>query len=252
MKRVFFFLPIAVVSLLVFQRTATSEPPPAPAVVLRDPGPAQLDDAPKYDASRDGIMGYYVGSFGPNKITIRIEKAVGDSVLGFSVVAGNERAFSGRLERRGPYFFVTVNEPGDAPHDGRFEFLAAPKDGTLTGTWVAYDKGIASIQFSLKRRDFKYAATSGKYPQASTRLLKTRDVENIQPDRLRVMRNEIYARHGYSFKMKDMRNYFDAQGWYMPMATNVSTRLTATEQQNETLIKRYEQYGAEYYDSFGR
>ena len=31
---------------------------------------------------------------------------------------------------------------------------------------------------------------------------------------LRIMRNEIYARHGYVFKDNELRNYFEKQSWY--------------------------------------
>ncbi len=38
----------------------------------------------------------------------------------------------------------------------------------------------------------------------------------------------------------------------MAVSQDISDNLTAREKNNETLIKRYEKYGAEYYDSFGR
>ncbi len=66
------------------------------------------------------------------------------------------------------------------------------------------------------------------------------------------MRNEIYARHGYSFKLADMREHFDKLDWYMPMAIDITTKLTKIEKNNAELIKRYEKYSAEYYDGFGR
>ena len=49
-----------------------------------------------------------------------------------------------------------------------------------------------------------------------------------------------------------MRKHFDKQGWYMAVSQNVSDNLTATEKKNAELIKRYENYGEEYYDKFGR
>ena len=69
---------------------------------------------------------------------------------------------------------------------------------------------------------------------------------------LRIMRNEMYARHGYSFKLKDMQQYFDQQDWYMPVSTDVTGDLTKLEQKNEAMIKRYEDYTATHYDVFGR
>jgi hypothetical protein len=54
------------------------------------------------------------------------------------------------------------------------------------------------------------------------------------------MRNEIYARYGYIFKSKEMRNYFTAQSWYTPRYSDVSSFLSETEKKNIELIKRYE------------
>lgn len=66
------------------------------------------------------------------------------------------------------------------------------------------------------------------------------------------MRNEIYARHGYSFKLADMREYFDKLDWYMPMAVDITAKLTKVEEKNAELIRRYEKYSGEFYDGFGR
>ncbi len=66
------------------------------------------------------------------------------------------------------------------------------------------------------------------------------------------MRNEIYARHGYSFIIEDMQKHFAAVDWYMPIALDVTAKLTEIETKNAALIKRYENYGAKFYDRFGR
>jgi hypothetical protein len=77
-------------------------------------------------------------------------------------------------------------------------------------------------------------------------------VENTDPGELRIMRNEIYARHGYCFRMKDMRQYFDAQDWYMPISIDVTAKLSNLEEKNAAMVKRSEKYGADHDDSFGR
>ena len=66
------------------------------------------------------------------------------------------------------------------------------------------------------------------------------------------MRHEIYARHGYSFINEDMQRHFTTVDWYLPIALDVKSKLTAIESKNAELIKRYENYGAAYYDKFGR
>ena len=57
---------------------------------------------------------------------------------------------------------------------------------------------------------------------------------------LRLMRNEIYARHGVKFRSDAMiQAYFDRQPWYKP-STNPS-RLTGLEMLNVSLIKSVEE-----------
>ena len=221
-----------------------------------DPEPDVVSDSAESGTVHQGLtdtpVGFYVGQFGPGKITVRLEKIVGDSVLGYSVTGGNQRAFSGTFAAPEGVPRVVAREPGDNPTDGVFRFDIPAGEKSLVGIWTANNKKIKPINFTLKRRDFRYNPKAGNYPQSSTLKLNEDDVSNLQREQLRIMRNEMYARHGYSFKIEDMRRYFDQQDWYMPMLTDVSTKLTALEQKNHELIKRYENYSQEYYDSFGR
>ena len=69
---------------------------------------------------------------------------------------------------------------------------------------------------------------------------------------LSYMRNEIFARHGYCFKKKDMRNMFELLDWYVPNTVDIKNFLTEIEKKNISLIKRYEEYADEYGDDYGR
>ncbi|MFT5724825.1 MAG: hypothetical protein ACI9JN_001948, partial [Bacteroidia bacterium] len=82
--------------------------------------------------------------------------------------------------------------------------------------------------------------------------LTVEDVEGHSKQRLRIFRNIIYARHGYSFKNNDIRAFFEDFDWYVPVSTDVRASLTPVEKANIALIKRYEAYAEDYYDDFGR
>ena len=69
---------------------------------------------------------------------------------------------------------------------------------------------------------------------------------------LKIIRNTIYARHGYSFKNMPLRVFFDAQSWYIPMQIDIKSNLTRVEKENIKLLLRYEKNAVEYYDYFGR
>jgi hypothetical protein len=208
-------------------------------------------NAPKEENSV--MKGTYVGDFSGKKITVCIDRIVGETVTGYSIVAGNERAFSGSYQVHEKGFVISAAEPGDRPDDGVFKFLYTKATDDLGGIWTPNNpKEIKERVFVLPRKVYKYNAKAGNYPQSSSKLLKESDVENMRPEELRIMRNEIYARHGYGFKLVDMRNYFEKQDWYMAVSQDITNNLTDKEKKNAALIKRYEKYSAEYYDSFGR
>ncbi|MEO5915045.1 MAG: YARHG domain-containing protein [Luteolibacter sp.] len=210
------------------------------------------EDVNTPDTDAKVMLGTYVGAFGERKITIGLDRVIGNTVTGYSIVAGNERAFSGSWTKVEHGYSVIAKEPGDHPADGVFTFVYMAKTKSLLGVWQANDKQIGARNFDLPQRKFKYDPKAGQYPEASARLLKEEDVENMKSEPLRFMRNEIYARHGYSFKLADMREHFDKLDWYMPVAVDIASKLTKIEKENAALIKRYEKYSAEHYDDFGR
>lgn len=67
------------------------------------------------------------------------------------------------------------------------------------------------------------------------------DIASLSPAQLRLLRNAIYAIHGYRFKSADLRGYFEKYPWYTP-TTDITptTELSTTEQANIALIKKYE------------
>lgn len=79
-----------------------------------------------------------------------------------------------------------------------------------------------------------------KYPEASNRNLTSEDLAGKALWELKIMRNEIFARHGYKFKTEEMREYFNKQEWYEPKYDDVKSKLTEIENANIKMIKQYE------------
>lgn len=201
------------------------------------------------------ILGSYVGEFGDNKITLLITKATADSISGRSVVGGNDRPFIGVVKFMDGKYTITAEEPGDDKYDGSFDFVIDSKQpDKVTGSWKP-NNPTATLKektYSLQRREFRYLQDVGDYPQASKRLLKETDVENLMKPELEMMRNEIFARHGYCFQKKMLRQQFENKDWYIPNTVDIKKDLTDIEKQNIALIKKYEKYAEEYGDDFGR
>ena len=57
---------------------------------------------------------------------------------------------------------------------------------------------------------------------------------------LRLMRNEVLARHGYKFTNKDLVEYFTSQPWYHPAESNDHVQLSFYEQMTVALIQAEE------------
>lgn len=81
---------------------------------------------------------------------------------------------------------------------------------------------------------------SGRFPIASKKLLTLADLNGLSKNDLKIMRNEIFARHGYIFRTSDMKSYFSQQIWYHGKYDDVTSMLTNIEKQNITFVKLYE------------
>jgi len=272
--------------------------------------PAETSTAPT-----DALLGFWVGYFEKdeqqqnvgktlvvdegfvwsreNKINISIDEITEGIVNGHSVVAGNNRPFTGTVEKQenGSYSFQ-VKEPGDNKYDGVFSFTI--DQDRLKGKWIAYKNiEIKHRQYDLEKKAFTYdpdvmleqsksyvnwneflsAQETTDYDgefqtwirkefatttpliykiNASNKLLKKSTVENLKKGDLTVIRNSIYARHGYSFRNRPLRVFFDAQPWYIPVNADIKADFTDIEKQNIKLLLKYEKNAAEYYDRFGR
>jgi len=77
-------------------------------------------------------------------------------------------------------------------------------------------------------------------------------VSNLSKADIFILRNSIFARHGFAFRDKQLRIYFEQFDWYMPVFGDVKDELTEVEKKNIDLLLRYEQNAEEYYDTFGR
>jgi hypothetical protein len=199
------------------------------------------------------LLGSFVGAFGDNKITLLIIKAQGDSIVGRSIVGGNDRPFAGTMILKDGLYTVSAKEPGDHADDGIFNFSIDDSDpDVVTGSWKPNNPKKKAKEYTLQRKEFKYDPSVGFYPEASQRLLKASDVENMMKEDLEFMRNEIFARHGFCFKKKHLRQEFENEDWYVPDTVDIRGRLTEIEKKNIDLIKRYEKYAEEYGDEYGR
>lgn len=119
------------------------------------------------------------------------------------------------------------------------------KEQTLRDQLESKEKEIEELKNSTsiesKKENFNYYAKQfGKYPEGSNKRLNHSDVSYLSKYELKIMRNEIFARHGYIFNTSAMSQYFSGQSWYRPLHKDVSSKLSRTEKDNVNFIKSYE------------
>ena len=92
--------------------------------------------------------------------------------------------------------------------------------------------------------DFENMSSNEGYESIlSERRLSYSDLEGKTMKELEIMRNSIYARHGYRFKREELSNYFSKFSWYIPITsdmTSVYNEMSDIEKYNVDFIKKHE------------
>ena len=161
-----------------------------------------------------------------------------------SHLKGNKKGY--QLEKKAFSYDPTLALPENLR--GRY---MVNEQGSMTerqGEWIEYDDASGEYESTTEVLTSDILRIN-----PSMQILRPEDIENMYKADLEIIRNAIYARHGYSFKNKRIRHIFDRYvEWYMPVSVDVRAKLTEMEVNNIDLIKRYEQHAERYYDSFGR
>lgn len=97
------------------------------------------------------------------------------------------------------------NEEIDAAISERSEYLSSTKYSSVVNSFWEAKRGVTDVAWqSMHMFD-----TDKKVYTAA-------DFEGLSPEAIHAAKNEIYARHGYSFKDQDLYNYFMCYIWYNP------------------------------------
>ena len=197
-------------------------------------GYAQRSDLSRYVQS-------WTGLFGERKIGFFIESLSATQIRGYSMVGQNRRTFQGTVRQQNGVYLITAQEPMTQPSDGVFELNLDPTTPQqITGTWRSGSSQVAAKRFSLKPRACSTAKTAGDYDGSVRRL--TGDDLQTDPWTLSMMRNEIYARHGYAFADREIAEAFAEMDWYIPCSTNVESKLSPLERDNIQRLRKAEAY----------
>ena len=102
------------------------------------------------------------------------------------------------------------------------------------------EDGLGRYRKKSEWRDIVHNNDQTRFAFTSKMLINRVMLEYYDKPMLRIMRNEIYARHGYNFASADLKNYFSKQKWYKPVKSNSEVKLSEVEQYNVDIIKMME------------
>ena len=101
-------------------------------------------------------------------------------------------------------------------------------------------QNLDTIALAVMRRD-KRSVSPGLMNLFQTTPLTERMLANVSINDLRLLRNEIYARHGRPFQTSWLAEYFRSEPWYAPRQDFSDADLSATERANIALITKREE-----------
>lgn len=67
------------------------------------------------------------------------------------------------------------------------------------------------------------------------------DLSGKSKDEVAMIRNEIYARHGYIFNTEPFKSYFESQEWYVPNENFNDSIFSEIEKTNKDFLVKYEE-----------
>ena len=91
-----------------------------------------------------------------------------------------------------------------------------------------------------QKRQRKVALLPGDMELFENRTITESMLQGLSLHELRLLRNEVYARHGRSFRAEWLQQYFYAQPWYTPDENFKDEQLSGSDKENVETIVRFE------------
>ena len=152
---------------------------------------------------------------GSNTISVGSEAGTFEIVT-FNGMALNIIQLSGITGAK--YWMMVPTQKGYNLYTGEFDEYGMFSQGRRIGSLIESDPQV------------------GRFDATAHVVLNGSTLSQYKKETLRLMRNEIMARHGYVFQAQDLKDYFSREPWYKPCDDNSSIKLSFIEQLNVDLI----------------
>jgi hypothetical protein len=102
---------------------------------------------------------------------------------------------------------------------------------------------------AAQKKSRKLALAPGDMELFENKLISEQMLHGLSLNELRLLRNEVYARHGRQFQAPLLSQYFFSQPWYQPNENFKDEELSGPDKQNVETIVAYER---KIHDDLGR
>lgn len=82
------------------------------------------------------------------------------------------------------------------------------------------------------------AQTQKDCSKCSSEIIDENNLQSLDSYALKILKNEIYARKGYTFSNQDYSNYFKKFAWYKPLNNNENIKFSDIETKNIEIINQ--------------
>jgi hypothetical protein len=101
------------------------------------------------------------------------------------------------------------------------------------------EKNLLTIE-AAQKKSRKLALAPGDMELFENKLISEQMLHGLSLNELRLLRNEVYARHGRQFQARWLSQYFFSQPWYQPDEKFKDEELSGPDKQNVETIVAYE------------
>ena len=101
------------------------------------------------------------------------------------------------------------------------------------------EKNLLTIE-AAQKKSRKLALAPGDMELFENKLISEQMLHGLSLNELRLLRNEVYARHGRQFQAPWLSQYFFSQPWYQPDENFKDEELSGADKQNVETIVAYE------------
>jgi len=160
---------------------------------------------------------YNAGTYSDGRIPFRGNSEVGDSFSGDSISAEYEFETIGSIVNNVDIEDDDVSEDVEDDTDYGFE---------------AFDKDEEYEEEEYEDEDYIFPS--------DTVYIREKDLARKSRDEIALIRNEIYARHGYIFHTEPFKSYFESKEWYHPNENFSESLFNEIEEANKDFLVNYE------------